>query len=95
MSVPYYSGDVVPLKFTITDADGAVNPSKVVVLILMPGNEVSNGVEAAIDGNAVSYTVPATITQIAGHYKAYFVCTLASGERTHRMEFKITKNPER
>lgn len=91
----YYTGDAIPLKFTITDKDGAVNPSLAIVLIQKPSNKVSNGVEATIDGNAVSYTVPSSITQEAGNYKAYFVCTLAYGDRTHKIEFNVTGNPER
>ena len=88
----YYTGDVVPLKFTISDAEGAVNPSAVNVIILKPGNEVTEAT-AAIDGNEVSYTVPPSVTQKDGHYKAYFVCTLTAGERTHKIEFDITRNP--
>lgn len=91
----YYTGDSVPLKFTISDKDGAVNPSKVMVLILMPNHGVSSSAEAALDGNEVSYTVPASITREAGSYKAYFVCSLSYGERTHKIEFNVTKNPER
>ena len=93
MTSPYYTGDAVPLKFTVTDKDGAVNPSLAMVYILMPGNRVSNGVEATIDGNEVSYTVPSDITQRYGKYKAYFVCTLTYGERTHKIEFSVRKNP--
>jgi len=91
----YYTGDAVPLKFTITDKDGAVKPSLVMVLIQKPDNTVSNEVEAAIAENEVSYTVPSSITQQKGNYKAYFVCTLSYGERTHKIEFNVIKKPER
>lgn len=94
MSAEYYTGDSVPLKFTISDKDGDVTPSAVAVILLQPGNHTQEAT-AAIDGNEVSYTVPTEYTQEKGHYRAYFVCTLTYGERTHKIEFDITPNPER
>ena len=95
MTAPYYTGDDVPLKFTVSDADGAVNPSSCVVYILKPTNNYITGTGVAIDGNAISYNVPGSITDIRGLYKAYFVLTLPSGlERTHKIEFTVVTNPE-
>lgn len=95
MSLPYYTGDGVPLKFTVTDADGAVNPSDCVVHILKPTNEYITDPTVAIDGDEVSYNVGGTATNQTGLYKAYFVVTLPSGlERTHKIEFYIIANPE-
>ena len=90
----YYTGDTIPLKFTITDATGAVNPSAVAVEILKPHNTLITGATAGIDGNVVTYNVPASVTNEHGNYKAYFICTLSFGERTHKMEFTIILNPE-
>lgn len=92
--MPYYSGDTVPLKFTITDDQGAVNPSAVVVEILKPHNTLITGTNAGIDGNVVTCNVPAPVNDEQGHYKAYFVCTLSYGERTHKIEYDVIKNPE-
>jgi len=95
MPAPYYTGDDVPLKFTITDADGDVNPVSCAVHILKPKNELVDDSEAAIDGNEVSYNVPGTVTDEAGTYKAYFVVALPSTlERTHKIEFSVLINPE-
>ena len=66
----YYTGDTVPLKFKLTDAEGAVNPSSVEVNILKPHNTMMNGTSAGIDGNVVTYNVPASVTDKQGHYKA-------------------------
>ncbi len=94
MSVPYYTGDTKPLKFTIDDDDGAVNPISVDLTILQPNKSILED-EAAVDGNEVSYTVPGTTNSQAGHYKVYFVCTLTYGERTHKIEYSVVSNPER
>ena len=91
---PYYTGDSVPIKFTLTDADGVVNPSASKVTILKPDNSETTEVSATVAGNVVTYTVPATVTTIKGTYKAYFVNTLSYGERTHKVEFEVTPNPE-
>ena len=92
---PYYTGDGVPLKFKVTDIDGAVNPSSCAVVILKPHNSITDEVPAAVDGNVVSYNVPASVTDEQGLYKAYFVLTLPSGlERTHKIEFTVITNPE-
>lgn len=94
MTAPYYEGDGVPLKFTVSDADGAVNPVSCDVYILKPHNTVVEA-EPAIDGNKVSYNVPGTTTDTGGHYKVYFIMTLPSGlERTHKIEFDVRVNPE-
>jgi len=95
MSAPYYTGDGVPLKFTVSDADGAVNPSSCVVVILTPHNSVTDEVDAAVDGNEVSYNAPASVNDSDGVYKVYFILTLPSGfERTHKIEYRIIANPE-
>ena len=92
MSAPYYTGDRVPLKFTVSNAD--ITSSE--VFILKPSNTMMEGVPAAVDDNTVSYNVPGSVTNEAGRYRAYFVNTLASGgERTHKPEFEVLKNPER
>jgi len=94
MTAPYYTGDGIPLKFKVTDADGVVNPTNCTVHILNPGNALAEG-ETAIDGNEVSYNVPGVMTGKGGGYKAYFCLTLPSGlERTHKIEFTVIKNPE-
>ena len=90
----YYTGDTVPLKFSITDAAGAVNPSAVAVEILKPHNTVITGATAGMDGNVVTYNVPASVTNEQGRYKAYFICTLSFGERTHKIEFNVIANLE-
>ena len=95
MTAPYYTGDGVPLKFTVSDKDGAVNPSACEVAILTPNNALIDETPAAIDGNTVSYNVPASVTDTDGLYKAYFILTLPSGlERTHKIEFTVIANPE-
>lgn len=95
MTVPYYTGDGVPLKFTVTDRDGAVNPTGCTVVILTPHNSLTDEIDSALDGNTVSYNVPASVTDTDGLYKAYFVLTLPSGaERTHKIEFTVIVNPE-
>lgn len=95
MTAPYYTGDGVPLKFTVSDRDGAVNPSSCKVIILTPHNSLTDEVDAAIDGNEVSYNVPGNVTNAQGTYKTYFILTLPSGaERTHKREFTVIVNPE-
>lgn len=94
MSTPYYTGDGVPLKFTVSDADGGVNPTACEVTILKPTNETAT-CTAAIDSNTVSCNVPGSITTVQGLYKAYFVLILPSElERTHKIEFEVIANPE-
>lgn len=94
MSVPYYTRDSVPLKFTVSDADGDVNPTACEVNILKPTNEAATGT-AAIDSNTVSCNVPGSVTTTQGLYKAYFILTLPSElERTHKIEFDVIANPE-
>lgn len=96
MTAPYYTGDGVPLKFTVSDKDGAVNPTSCKVIILTPHNALTDETDAAVDGNEVSYNVPASVTDVDGLYKSYFILTLPSGaERTHKIEFKIVVNPEK
>jgi len=89
----YYTGDTVPLGFTITDDLGGVEPSDVKVVILNPLHESTNPVDATIDVNEVSYFVPGTVTILSGLYSAFFICTLTYGERTHRIDFRIEDNP--
>ena len=96
MTAPYYTGDGVPLKFTITDADGDVNPASCAVRILKPSNAYVDNSEAAVSGNEVSYNVPGSVTTEQGTYRVYFVCILPSElERTHKIEFDVLLNPER
>lgn len=89
----YYTGDSVPLGFTITDKDGPVTPSAAVVSILKPHGTIIPEVDATITTNTVTYVVPGTITDEEGGYKAYFVMTLSYGERSHKIEFVIQANP--
>lgn len=91
--MPYFTGDTVPLAFTCTDEDGAVNPVSATVGILAPGNLWITPVSATVVANLVSYNVPNTVTDSDGHYKAYFVVTLSYGERTHTIEFDVKVNP--
>lgn len=94
MSAPYYTGDSVPLKFTVSDDNGDVNPTACVVTVLKPTNEIAE-CTAAIDGNEVSCNVAGSVTVAKGIYKAYFVLTLPSElERTHKIEFNVALNPE-
>jgi len=94
MSAPYYTGDGVPLKFIVSDADGDVSPTACEVTILGPGNTISEGT-ATIDDNEVSCNVPGSVTCAEGLYKVYFVLTLPSElERTHKIEFNVIINPE-
>jgi len=92
MTAPYFAGDTVPLKFTISDSEGGVTPSSVNVCLFKPDRSCVMDT-ATIDGSEVSYNV--TSTGVAGHYRCYFICSLSYGERTHKIEFSITKNPER
>ncbi len=95
MTSQYYTGDGVPLKFLVTDSDGAVNPSACDVLVLKPDNETCDSCTAAIDANEVSCNVGGSVTDKGGLYKVYFVLTLPSGlERTHKIEFTVVNNPE-
>ena len=95
MSFPYYTGDGVPLKFTVADRDGAVNITSCKVVILKPHNEVTDETDAAVDGNTVSYNVPGSVNNCNGLYKAYFVNILPNGaERTHKIEYTVLSNPE-
>lgn len=89
----YYTGDSVPLGFTITDKDGGVTPSAATVEILKPDGNLVAVTNATISTNTVSYVVPGTVTNKGGLYKAYFVCTLSYGERSHKIEFSIKVNP--
>ena len=92
---PYYTGDGVPLKFNVSDADGVVNPVSCLVHILTPSNSYIDNTEAAVDGNEVSYNIPGALMNMAGVYKTYFVLTLPSGlERTHKVEFTVIANPQ-
>ncbi len=93
-SSPYYTGDSVPVRLTLTDADGAVNPSSCSVVVLKPDNTETTSANATINANVVTYTIPGTVTTIRGHYKAYFVNTLSYGERTYKVEFDVVSNPE-
>ena len=94
MTAPYYTGDGVPLKFTVSDADGALNPTSCAVAVLKPDNEVVEST-AAVEGDEISYNVPGSVTDKRGLYKVYFVLTLPSSlERTHKIEFDVTGNPE-
>lgn len=90
---PYYTGDNVPLKFTVSGKGGGINPLAAKVIILTP-NAPTEETNATIDGNTVSYTVPTSVTDKSGRYKAYFVLTLPSGIRTHKIEFKVKTNAE-
>lgn len=91
---PYYTGDVVPLKFTISDATGAITPLAVEVTIQRPNHVLTESIVADIDSNQVSYDVPISTTTQDGIYKAYFVITLPGGLiRTHKIEFKVIRNP--
>lgn len=90
----YYTGDTIPLKFTITDADGAVNPSQVKVTIQKPDKSHEDEEDATILGNEVSYIIPISVTDISGVYIAYFVCTLPGSQiRTHMMQASVVDNP--
>ena len=91
----YYTGDSVPLKFTVTDSGGAVTPSAAKVGILKPSKVETAEVNATIATNTISYTVPASVTDEQGLYKAYFRLTLTYGERTHKVEFSVIANPEK
>ena len=90
----YYTGDSVPIRLTLTDADGAVNPSACAVTVLKPDNSLTTEASATVNANVVTYTIPGTVTTLKGHYKAYFVNTLSYGERTHKVEFDVASNPE-
>lgn len=91
---PYYTGDTVPLKFTVSDDNGPVTPQSCVVHILKPDNEYKDDTEAIINENEVSYNVPGDVNDIGGLYKAYFVCLMSYGERTHKIEYTVIHNPE-
>jgi len=91
----YYTGDTIPLKFTITDADGTVNPSSVKVTVYKPDKSEEAGADAEIIANEVSYTISGSVTDISGVYSAYFVCTLPSSQiRTHMMQATVVDNPK-
>ena len=84
----------MPLKFKVTDALGDVNPTAAEVVIYQPRHRaLTNSVDAAIDGNTVSYLVPTTVTMGAGEYHAFFVLELPMGVRTYQMNFTVQDNP--
>jgi len=92
--IPYYTGDTIPLKFTITDANGAVNPSLVMVTVYKPDKSHEEETAAEISGNEVSYNIPSSVTDISGVYVAYFVCTLPGSQiRTHMVQATVVDNP--
>jgi len=96
MSAPYYTGDQIPLKYTVSDAIGGVNITSCKVTILKPDNTIMGEVDAAVDGNEVSYNIPGNVTNLEGVYRVYFVNILPSGgERTHKIERTVLLNPER
>jgi len=93
---PYFTGDEKPLKFEVTDDNGTVNITSSKVIILLPNNSLTDEVEAAVDGNVVSYNVPGSVNSQRGDYTAHFVNILPSeGERTHKIRYKILANPGR
>ena len=92
--VPFYTGDNIPLKFTISDKDGVVNPSVAVVWCIKPSSrDYSELGNATIDGNEVSYTVGTGCTGEVGIYKFYFIMTIPAGQRTHKIEKEVIHNP--
>ena len=94
MAEPYFTGDNVPLKFKITDALGDVEPSAVSVIIYKAKSRTAtDGDDAEIDGNTVSYLVPVSVTSEESTYRAFFICTLPSGIRTYMMSFNVRENP--
>jgi len=94
-TAPYYTGDNVPLKFTVSDATGAVNPTSAKVMIVKPPlGDIIPEVDATISENEVSYVVPIDVTDIDGEYHAFFVMILPGDlTRTHKMEFTVLHNP--
>jgi len=98
MTAPYYIGDAFPIKFKISDTSGAIKPSAVKVIVLTSYNTLTEEANATIDPDTpyeVSYTVPGSVNVKGGHYRAYCVCSLSYGERTHEVKYDILKNPER
>lgn len=94
MAEEYYTGDTIPLKFTITDADGAVNPTQAKVTIIKPDNTAIPEEDAIINDNEVSYLIPVEVTNLSGVYKAFFVCSLPDSQvRTHKMQVTVIDNP--
>ena len=90
----YFTGDNVPLKFKVTDAEGNVNPSAVNVIIRKPHTmALTEPIPAGVDGNTVSYLVPTSVTTNVGEYHAFFVCELPYGIRTYQMNFSVLSNP--
>ncbi len=94
MVAPYYIGDSVPLKFTITDENGPVNPTNADVKIVKPDDTVVTGYSGSISGNEVTFTVPSSVTDTPGRYTVFFELTLpGSLIRTHPIEFDILWRP--
>ena len=91
--MPYYTGDNVPLKFTCADNGTPVTPTSAKVTILKPDYSIVAEVDAIISTNTVSYLVSTTVTDKAGHYKAYFNLVLLTQERTHIQYFEVVSNP--
>jgi len=91
----YYTGDTIPLKFTITNADGPVNPTVVKVIIEKPDKTQEDEEDAEISENEVRYTIPSLVTDISAVYTAYFVCTLPNNQtRTHVIHSSVVDNPK-
>lgn len=98
MTAPYYTGNNVPLKFKIEDAQGAVEPTSVKVRIAC-NNSIITLQEADADVESttpftVSYIVPTNLTTLEGDYEAFFDCDIPGvGIRTHVKTFKVVHNP--
>ena len=89
----YFTGDNVPLKFTVTEGGVPVTPTVAKVTIVKPNFSMTAEVNATISSNVVSYVVPASVTTLQGYYEAYFVLTISGNERTHKMLFNVVVNP--
>ncbi len=91
---PYYTGDNVHLKFTITDESGDTYPTSAAISIIKPNNLVAGPYNVRVEGNEVSYAMLSTDTDLEGSYSAYFrVILLGDLARTHKIDFTVIKSP--
>ena len=95
MGEPYYTGDNILIKFTVTDSSGGVNPTGAVVWLYHPETTVYEELGSAdIDDNVVSYLVASEKTSHGGQNTFYIILQLpVYGERTYRVTKELIRNP--
>ena len=85
----YYTGDNIPLEFTIWQSSTPKTPSAATVVILKPDRSSTNSANATIVTNTVSYSVPTSVTTLEGIYTATFTLTIDGNTRSKKMRFTV------